>query len=219
VKVRRTENLHGAWVYTSCVHRELKPPFKFDVADIVRRLRNLPVAIDGVTITLPFIEVSVKSDKTERKVAREVVIRLADRRVLTSAECCDNCIDQALTSLQEIRKIIVDKQVELSEKTDTALYVLLDSVRDSIRQFLTFEQRLRKGGAVDRNANSSFRRPVQSRELYFAGLEMLRAHIHRTLFQVAKIANMDEIPGLVGHMSYDGHWQLEAYKKPKALPE
>ena len=48
---------------------------------------------------------------------------------------------------------------------------------------------------------------------------MLRAHIHRTLLQVAKIAGMDEIPGIVGHMSYDGHWQLEAYKKPKALLE
>lgn len=202
------------------MHRELKPPFKFDVADIVRRLRKLPVTVDGVTISLPFIEVSVKSDKTERTVAREVVIRLADRRVLTSAECCDNCIDQALTSLQEIRQIIVDKQVELSDKTDTALYVLLDSVRDSIRQFLTFEQKLPKGGTVyHRNPDPSFRRPVQSREVYFAGLEMLRAHIHRTLLQVAKIAGMDEIPGIVGHMSYDGHWQLEAYKKPKALLE
>lgn len=62
----------------------------------------------------------MKPDKMERKVAREVVIRLADRRVLTSAECCDNCIDQALASLQEIRRIIVDKQVELSHHT--ALY-------------------------------------------------------------------------------------------------
>lgn len=203
------------------MHRELKPPFKFDVANIVRRLRTLPVTVDGVTITLPFIEVSVKPDKTERRVAREVVIRLADRRVLTSAECCDNCIDQALTSLQEIRRIIVDKQVELSEKTDSALYMLLDSVRDSIRQFLTFEQRLRKGGGTidDRKMRDpSFRRTVQSRELYFAGLEMLRAHINRTLLQVAKLADM-EIPGLVGHMRYDEHWQLEAYKKPNALVE
>jgi hypothetical protein len=42
------------------MHRELRPPFKFDMADIVRRLRNLPVTVDGVTISLPFIEVSVR---------------------------------------------------------------------------------------------------------------------------------------------------------------
>jgi len=201
------------------VHRELKPPFKFDIADIVRRLRRLPVAVDGkVTISLPFIEVSIKPDKTERKVAREIVIRLADRRVLTSAECCDNCIDQALASLQEIRQIIVDKQVELADKTDTALYVLLDSIRDSIRQFLTFQQRLTDKRMVDHKP-SGFYRTAQSRELYFAGLEMLRAHIHRTLLQIGKIADMPGIPGLEGHMSYDGPWQLEAYKKPPALSE
>jgi len=201
------------------VHRELKPPFKFDIGDIIKRLRRLPVTVDGkVTISLPFIEVSIKPDKIERKVAREVVIRLADRRVLTSAECCDNCIDNALTSLQEIRQIIVDKQVELSEKTDTALYVLLDSIRDSIRQFLTFQQRLSKDSEVDHKV-PEFYRTAQSRELYFAGLEMLRAHIHRTLLQVAKIAHMRGIPGFEGHMSYDGQWQLEAYKKPPALTE
>ena len=201
------------------MHRELKPPFKFDIGDIIKRLRRLPVTVDGkVTISLPFIEVSIKPDKIERKVAREVVIRLADRRVLTSAECCDNCIDNALTSLQEIRQIIVDKQVELSEKTDTALYVLLDSIRDSIRQFLTFQQRLSKDSEVDHKV-PEFYRTAQSRELYFAGLEMLRAHIHRTLLQVAKIAHMRGIPGFEGHMSYDGQWQLEAYKKPPALTE
>ena len=201
------------------MHRELKPPFKFDIADIVRRLRRLPVAVDGkVTISLPFIEVSIKPDKTERKVAREVVIRLADRRVLTSAECCDNCIDNALASLQEIRQVLVDKQVELSDKTDTALYVLLDSIRDSVRQFLTFQQRLTSKRTADHKP-SDFYRTAQSRELYFAALEMLRAHIHRTLLQVAKIADMPEIPGLKGHMSYDGHWQLEAYKKPPELTE
>jgi hypothetical protein len=215
----RTAYLARGTAILTVMQRELKPPFKFDVADLVRRLRKLPISVDGISITLPFIEVSVKADKTERKVAREVVIRLADRRVLTSFECCDNCIDQALTSLQQIRQIIVDKQVELSDKTDTALYVLLDSIRDSIRQFLTFEQRLSKGDTADPRHKGSFHRPAQSRELYFSGLEMLRAHIHRTLLQVAKIADIDEIPGVAGHMRYDEQWQLEAYRKPKALPE
>lgn len=177
--------------------RNLKPPFKFDVSDIVRRLRNLPVCIEGVTITLPFVEITVKPDDTERKIAQETVIRLADRRVLNAFECCDGCIENALKSLQEIRAIVVNKQVELSSKTDGACYLLLDSIREAIRQFLTFEQRL------------TLRRH-ESRELYFAGLEMLRAHIHRCLLQISKIGAL-EIPGIAANMRYDEQWQIEAY--------
>jgi hypothetical protein len=179
--------------------RDLKPPFKFDISDIISRLRKLPVSVDGVAISLPGVKVTLKADHLERTVAREVVIRLADRRVLNAWECCDGCIDNALKSLQEIRQTIVEKQVELSGKTDGVLYVLLDSIRDSIRQFLTFEQRLSK-------------RSPGSRELYFAALEMLRAHIYRSLLQVSRIAEM-EIPGVAAGMRYDDNWQLEAYQK------
>ena len=185
--------------------RDLKPPFKFDLDSILGRLRRLPVAVDGVTITFPFIGVTVKPDNVERKVAREIVIRLADRRVLNAFECCDGCIDQALASLQEIRKIIVDKQVELADKSDGPLYILLDSIREAIRQFLTFEQRLT-------------RRDHKSQASYFAGLEMLRAHIHRTLLQIGKVGGK-KIPGISPHMRYDEQWQIEAYKKPPLLPE
>jgi hypothetical protein len=178
--------------------RDLSPPFKFDLREIVERLRKLPLSVDGVTIALPFIEVTVKPDDVERKVAREVVIRLADRRVLNAYECCDGCIENALKSLQEIRSTLVDKQVELSSKRDGILYLLLDSIRESIRQFLSFEQRLHK-------------KDFESRELYFAGLEMLRAHIHRSLLQIGKIADM-QLPGISPNMRYDEHWQIEAYK-------
>ena len=132
------------------------------------------------------------------------MIRLADRRVLNAWECCDGCIDNALKSLQEIRETIVEKQVELSSKTDGVLFLLLDSIRDAIRQFLTFEQRLT-------------RKSSESKQLYFAGLEMLRAHVHRTLIPISKIASM-KIPGISAAMRYDGNWQLEAYQKPLLLP-
>lgn len=191
--------------------RDLKPPFKFDIGKLLERARNLPVSVDGVTITLPFVEVTLKPDDLERKVAREVVIRLADRRVLNAWECCDGCIDNALASLQEIRQSIVEKQVELSGKTDGVLFLLLDSIRDAIRQFLTFEQRL------GRKPRAGKERPRESQELYFAALEMLRAHIYRSLLQVSKIAHMT-IPGIADQMRYDGIWQLEAYQKPRLLP-
>jgi hypothetical protein len=190
--------MNDQW-YTLRMARDLKPPFKFDISGILSRLRKLPVSVDGVTINLPGVKVTLKPDQVERTVAREVVIRLADRRVLNAWECCDGCIENALKSLQEIRQTIVEKQVELSSKTDGILYLLLDSIRDSIRQFLTFEQRLTK-------------RTPGSREVYFAALEMLRAHIHRSLLQVSKIAGM-EIPGISAAMRYDDNWQLDAYQK------
>ena len=189
--------------------RDLKPPFKFEINSILERLRNLPVSLDGVKITMPFVQVSVKPDDIERRVAREVVIHLADRRVLNASECCDDCIDKALKSLQEIRQIVVDRQVELSGKTDSVLYLLLDSIRDAIAQFLTFEQRLSKNSERDGK-----RREFQNREIYFAGLEMLRAHIYRTLLQVSRIAGT-EIPGIAENMRYDTSWLLDAYQQPR----
>jgi len=184
--------------------RNAKPPFKFDLRRLIARASRLPrsLDLDGVTINLPFISVSVKTRESERRVAREVVVRMADRRVLNSFECCDDCIENALRSLHEIRAILVDKQVELSAEADGALFLLLEAMAEGIRQFLTFEQRL--SGLPER------------RLLYFAALEVLRAHLHRTLLQVAAIASM-EIPGIAAHMRYNNSWQLEAYLPP-ALP-
>ena len=56
-------------------------------------------------------------------------------------------------------------------------------------------------------------RPPDTREQYFAALEMLRAHLHRCLLQVSAIAGI-AIPKIVDHMRYDQKWQLEAYEKP-----
>src|SRR5882724_11623007 len=97
---------------------ELPMPFKFKLARLLERAQHLPAKIDGVSLRLPFVNVTVKPDNVEQKVAREIVIRLADRRVLNSFECCDGCIESALKSLQEIRSILVNNQVELSDRTD-----------------------------------------------------------------------------------------------------
>lgn len=182
--------------------RDLKPPFKFNLSALLGRMRRLPVAVDGVSLSLPFLSVSIKPLDIERRVAREAVIRLADRRVLNAFECCDDCIDRALTSLQEIRRLLVDKQVELSDHPESPLYLLLELMAEAVRQFFTFEQRLD--------------RCFEGREAYFAALEMLRAHIHRVLLQVAEIAQT-EIPKIAQNMRYDEAWQLDAYERPSAV--
>ena len=182
--------------------RDLPPPFQFDLSSLISRMRRLPEAVDGVSISLPFVSVSIKPDDTEQRVAREVVIRMSDRRVLNSFECCDDCIDQALASLQEMRRLLVDKQVDLSGHADGALYFLLEAMAEAIRQFSTFEQRLE--------------RSPEDRQKYFAALEMLRAHLHRVLRQISLVGSV-KIPKIADHMRYDDAWQIEAYQRP-SLP-
>ena len=91
---------------------------------------------------------------------------------------------------------------------------------DAIRQFLTFEQRLKQEPSefsIILLSMPERHRRFEHRDKYFAALEMLRAHLYRCLAQVSKIAEM-EIPAISKHMRYDEVWQLEAYESPAALP-
>ncbi len=200
--------------------RNLKPPFKFDFKAQLRDARyKLNSRVGSVSINLPFLSFSLNPDDLEKRVAREIVIRLSDRRVLNAFECCDNCIDQALSSLQETRRILVDKQVELSSAPESPLYLLVELHVEAIRQFLTFEQRINEAATpegMQSDTSAEFRRPHQVKEKYFAALEMLRAHLHRCLFQVSKIAGT-AIPKITDHMRYDEAWQIEAYEKPTLI--
>jgi hypothetical protein len=193
--------------------RGVKPPFKFDLRDLLTRARQqINDRVSGVSINLPFLTFSVQPEATETKVAKEIVIRLADRRVLNAFECCDDCIDKALASLQEIRSLLVDEQVELSKFTNGPLYLLIELMLEAIRQFFTYEERLRNRRNTVFELPARFR-PPDNKEQYFAALEMLRAHLHRCLLQVSAIAKT-EIPKIADHMRYDQAWQLEAYERP-----
>jgi len=198
--------------------RELKPPFRFDLRQLLGSARRKVAGrVEGVTISLPFVSLAVQAVDLERQIAREVVLRLADRRVLNAFECCDGCIRDALTSLQEIRGILLDRRIELAKLDNSPLALLLEVMLESIRQFLTFEQRLEhyglplEGGLAEHELRGPPPRRLQSsQQAYFAGLEMLRAHLHRCLNQVAAMAGM-QIPKIPAHMRYNEQWQLEAY--------
>ena len=85
--------------------RTATPPFKFDIGDVLGRARRLASASLGdVTLTLPFVSVTVHPKDIQKQLARELATRLKDRRVLTAWECCDGCIDQALASLPRPRR-------------------------------------------------------------------------------------------------------------------
>lgn len=191
-------------------------PFKFDMNDLLARAkRQLGGRLGNVTLNLPFVSIEVSPKDREKQVAREVVIRLKDRRVLSAWECCNNCIDNALGSLQEIRKTLVDKQVELSDTQDGPLFVLLEAMLLGIRQFLTYEELLKQSDVAHDNPRyGDYHRPPDTRQAYFDALEVLRGHLSRCLGQVATIAGM-ELPaeGLILH--YRGNWQIEAYEPPE----
>jgi hypothetical protein len=194
-------------------------PFKFNMGSLLTRARQqVKSRLGDVTLNLPFISIAVSPRDRECQVARELVIRLRDRRVLSAWECCDDCIEKALKSLSEIREVIVDKQVELAEFQDGPLYLLLEMMGLGIRQFMTFEELLRR----DENAPPHPRfgkiyQPLDTRQAYFDALEVLRGHLSRCLGQIAAIAGMPALSqGVIGE--YQGPWQLKAYDEPPALP-
>jgi hypothetical protein len=191
-------------------------PFKFDLTDLLARAhRQVAGRMGDVTLNLPFVSIAVSPKDRERRVAREIVLRLRDRRVLSAWECCDDCIDRALMSLKEIRQLIVDKEVELAELQDGPLFLLLDAMAIGIRQFMTFEELLRRDeGAHPRFGE--FHRPPDVRQAYFDGLEILRGHLSRCLGQIALIGGMSApTDGIIEN--YQGPWQLEAYRPPQLV--
>lgn len=140
-------------------------PFKFDLSELLSRARRQVAGrVGDITLNLPFISIDVSPKDKEKQIARELVIRLRDRRVLSQWECCDGCIEDALASLQEIRQTLVDKQVELAEMQDGPLYILIDAMAAGIRQFATYEELLRRpDGARPHPRFKDFQPPVDSK--------------------------------------------------------
>lgn len=195
-------------------------PFRFDMKDLVTRAKQrFSKHVGDVTLNLPFISIAVNPKDKERQIARELVIRLADRRVLSAWECCDNCIDDALKSLGEIRGILVDKQVELADLRDGPLFLLVDAMALGIRQFMTYEELLqRNSDARPHSRFGEFHRPPDVHQAYFDALEVLRGHLSRCLGQVAAIGGVDAPQdGLIAN--YQGEWQIAAYEAPLLIDE
>lgn len=175
-------------------------------------LRDLVRSADGrpgaLAVVLPFLTVHVHPSARERAVAAEIVLRVGDKRVLNAQECCDGCIDAALSSLQGIRARLVDARVALASEQG-ALSGLVELMLTAIRQFLTFEQRLSRSGAP-RHPGDELYRDGEVRQAYFDALEQLRGHLSRCLGAAAALAGMN-LPsdGLI--TGYAGPWPAEAY--------
>ena len=61
-------------------------PFKFDLTDLLARARRQVAGrIGDVTLNLPFISIAVSPKDRERRVARDMILRLRDR-ILTMTQ-------------------------------------------------------------------------------------------------------------------------------------
>lgn len=173
---------------------------KFDVSAIIEKAKKLPKPkVKSVSINLPFISVNVEASDTEKKIAREVLIRLRDKRVLVAGECCPDCTARSLISIQEIRKLLVDKQVELPND-DSALFIVFDLMLIGIRQFLTYTE------YVEIERPSFF----INRDDLFGALEDLRGHLLRCVEQIALLA--DTSSNLNGRMPFNSLWEETKYQ-------
>jgi hypothetical protein len=166
----------------------------FDVSSVLYRARRLPrLKVTGIALRLPFLTVNVSPDDSEKRIAREVLIRLRDKRVLVASECCDSCIDNALKSIAEIRQLLVDKQVEIA-RDDSPLFIVLDLMLNGIRRFLTYVE---------------VRDPLLHRDEYFTALDVLRGHLLRSVEQVALLG--DATPGLTNRLAFNPDWEPQLY--------
>lgn len=197
---------------------EQDKPFKFDFTEIFSDSYDNFSHLNGsVSINLPFISFSFEPKNEERNVAREILVKMSDRRVLISQECCDNCIQRSINSLLEIREFLVNKQMEISHLTDSPIYILIELQVEAIRQFLTFEEKIKsqnQDGILIKSKRHDGGSSLLLQEQYFSSLEILRSHIHKCLNQISKIAKI-EVPKNIIEMDYDESWRTNLYTSPE----
>ncbi|MBI1944529.1 MAG: hypothetical protein HYS27_02465 [Deltaproteobacteria bacterium] len=165
---------------------------RVDVRDLVSRARRwVSARVGGATITTGFISFPLVANDPERTAARQLVIRLRDKRVFTASDCCDGCVKNSIAALQEVRKILVEAQVQLANSHGGQLFWCTDYMRETIRAFLTWEERVRAADRPDARApDEHYRDQVQTRR-YIEQLDVLRAHVRVAMTGIAKIAEME----------------------------
>jgi hypothetical protein len=194
-------------------------PLQFDLRKLIAKARRtIDKRVTGAQIRVPGFTFTVAPVDPEVKVARQLVIWLADRRVLNAFECCDDCIDRSVASLLKIREHLVQKQVELSDYSDGVLSFLIEFMLQGLRQFLTHEERLRSqfssGDHYSRFPDRHRAHPL--RESYFAALRVLREHLYGATTQIAIIADIS-IPKIPDSMRVES-WNPSNYVTDESQP-
>ncbi len=173
---------------------------QFKVQKLLKKAKKrIGQSVDGISITLPLISANLKIRQVERQIAREVAVKLKNRRVLKPRkEADEHNIEKEIASIQKIRGLLVEKQVELAQSDlgDGDFYLIIEFMLAPINQFLSFHEKWsRKKGDL---------------EAYRSTYELLRDHVCSCLAQIYRIARMKIPPDLV-YSRYDRKWNLDAY--------
>jgi hypothetical protein len=169
---------------------------KIEALDLLDKSKKLKdrVEVGEITINFPGFSVPISINNKQKNIAREIIIFVRDKRVLSSTECCTNCINYSLISLMNIRTFLVEKQMNI-KNVDTALFLLIDFALSGIRGFMTYTEGIEN---IDQN-----------RETYFYALNIIRGHLLRVFDEIIKIA---EIPDKFGcRLDFVATWQKDLY--------
>ncbi|MDD4989678.1 MAG: hypothetical protein PHV42_04615 [Candidatus Pacebacteria bacterium] len=98
--------------------------------------------LESLSVKLPFLNVNFKiADDIEKEIINEILIRAADKRFLTSWQCCSSCTQHAIDSVLEYRKFLIDQKVKLSKIKKSQFIKIVDYLLEEIRKFLSISEK------------------------------------------------------------------------------
>ncbi len=103
-------------------------------------MKKIPIKLESISVGLsPSLNFQFIDD-IEKRVFKEILVRSADKRFLTSGQCCSNCTKYAIESIIEYRIFLVDKAVELANLSDSKLLEAVNVILDELRNFLSISE-------------------------------------------------------------------------------
>lgn len=101
------------------------------------------VKIESLSIGTPFLNINFKiNDDVEKEIVDEVLIRSEDKRFLTSWQCCASCTENAIESVIEYRKFLLDQKVKISKVKNSQFLKIISYLLDEVKKFLSISEKL-----------------------------------------------------------------------------
>jgi len=153
----------------------------FSIPKYKVRIQNIGISsnikMESIGLTFPFgISTTLKPQQRDSEIAKEVIVKLIDRRILNSKECCASCIKQSVDSLKKIKSDLIGIKVRLSNRINEPLFYYVDYIVISINAFNDF---------IERYENDI----EQNKVYYFDALEKIRNHIANCMYEISKIGH------------------------------
>ena len=100
------------------------------------------IKLESLSIGMPFLNINFKIDNDqEKEVINEILIRSEDKRFLTSWQCCASCTKNAIESVLEYRKFILDQKVKLSKINNSQFITVVDYILDEVKKFISISEK------------------------------------------------------------------------------